>query len=151
MNRPSANLCGESPCQSRTPERIAPCGGSRRMAWRTVGNHALKRNQTTVPAVINAQTNCTSSKRPKDAWAKAATPCGVIGCQAKGLFSACAFILDLEPQLNLEFPGSASTDCHLQVERAHPGRPTARSRRDCGIAPAVPPTPPYVRFSAYGG
>src|SRR6267378_3439221 len=77
--------------------------------------------------------NCTSSKRPKEPCAKAPTPRGVIGCQAKGLFSACAFILDLEPQHNLEWLRRASTDCRLAAV-APKRRCGAPQRRPIGKA-----------------
>src|SRR5262249_43556348 len=63
---------------------IWPSLGNCVMAVRTVGNHAVRRNQTTAPAANNATMNCTSNTRLKEARAKAATPRKVSGCQAKG-------------------------------------------------------------------
>src|SRR5438045_2100769 len=58
------------------------------MACLTVGNHAAARNQTTTPALSEATINSTSKSRVRVAWANAATPRGVTGCQAKGADAA---------------------------------------------------------------
>src|SRR5215510_14608300 len=47
-----------------------------------MGHQAVCTNQAIVPAATKAVANCTPSKRPRRAWAKAATPPGVNGCQA---------------------------------------------------------------------
>ena len=49
-----------------------------------MGKHASSKNQTTVPAASTAIMHCTSSSRPSDAIAKAATPRGLNGSQARG-------------------------------------------------------------------
>src|SRR5947207_14575538 len=52
-------------------------------AW-MVGNQAVCRNQTTVPAESRAAVQSRRKIRPKPAVAKAATPRGVNGCHAAG-------------------------------------------------------------------
>src|ERR1043165_2158373 len=54
------------------------------MACLMVGNQAMARNQTTTPALSEATINSTSKSRVRVAWANAATPRGVTGCQANG-------------------------------------------------------------------
>src|SRR5258706_14777757 len=53
------------------------------MAARIVGNQAVFRNQMSVPVVSNATIASRIKARPKVAFAKAAMPAGVNGCQAK--------------------------------------------------------------------
>src|SRR2546426_1950653 len=73
------------------------------MAARMVGNQAVFRNQTTVPAESNATVQRRRKIRAKCALANAATPRGVRGCHAAGGVGDSEVELDSVASLNGPF------------------------------------------------
>src|SRR5947208_2865268 len=63
---------------------MLPRCGNWPIPCRMAGNQALTRKKATAQPTSIETNACTSNSRPSEAWANAATPRGLIGCQSRG-------------------------------------------------------------------
>src|SRR5439155_24061637 len=84
----SASTSGPELGYSRRPSRMLPSLGKACIAVRITGHQFAYKNHTTLAAASAATTPCTQKSRLNRANANAATPLGVRGCHATGLFAA---------------------------------------------------------------